>query len=69
MSNAARKLLAIILIVWSLGVLNANTRSHAQSPSTPSDSRSGTAFKNVTALAEMPADQMGKVMNITIEQQ
>jgi Photosynthetic reaction centre cytochrome C subunit len=26
--------------------------------------RSGAVFKNVTALAEMPADQMGKVMNI-----
>lgn len=25
---------------------------------------SGSAFKNVTALSEMPADQMGKVMNI-----
>jgi hypothetical protein len=35
-----------------------------EAASGPATERAGAAFKNVTALSEMPADQMGKVMNL-----
>lgn len=48
-----------------VGDVQAQVGEAAKEPSTESAVElAGTAFKNVTALSEMPADQMGKVMNL-----
>lgn len=50
------------LLVPALFLVFMTSISHAQAD--PVGELSGSKFKNVTALADMPADQMGKVMNI-----
>jgi len=56
---AQKALLIFFLSLWQCAL---HTSIHAQADT--SGEPSGAAFKNVTALSEMPADQMGKVMNI-----
>lgn len=53
---------ARFLIAGALIPLTMATQTSAQE--TAKEELSGAKFKNVTALADMPANQMGKVMNI-----
>ncbi len=56
------RLFSKVILVGALLQLALPARIFAQT--TSREELAGTKFKNVTALADMPADQMGKVMNI-----
>ncbi len=61
-ASASRKVRMIIFLVLWLGTSSPCVLGQVASEALTTTS--GEAFKNVTALSEMPADQMGKVMNI-----
>ena len=57
-------LIASVKSIVAVAALQCGLGQPATAQETANSELSGAKFKNVTALADMPADQMGKVMNI-----
>lgn len=64
--NQSQKLrLAILLVIIPVGLFLAGREAYMQNRvSKTADTTAGRKFKNIKVLRNMPADQLGKVMNI-----